>query len=210
MRVLLLLLLVLMGCNTVEIQTIRKDKKIFVVSEILEQQFTSEALSALHNIKIYEGFHFHSYVTGVNIWSNIASFITFNGVGRKVISSQGTMADSDPISSIVHEYTHQLDDLDRDRVIEIIDHSEFWNAFLLMRREPSLREATDTILDHADRWITNIFGIGPTSEIIAYTASWVVRNPEECPFPMHQALSRILKVSAFKVSEITSRNDTLH
>lgn len=195
-----LFLSLLVGCNTVEITSVRtKDKcedaqRRIYIADVISANFTPEAQSAVSEIKIYEGFHFYSYVAGVNFWSDLASFLTFNGIGRKIITSQGTLNES-TTSTIIHEYVHHLDDMDRDGEIEIIDHQEFWRTFLEMRRATATREATEFILEKSDRFITNTFGIGPLSEIIAYTASWIIENPELCPLYMHQVFSRILSVS---------------
>lgn len=197
---LFLLLLLFTGCNTIQIEDIFYRNHKIEIADIIERHFTPEAAHAISDIKIYEGFHFHSYVAGVNFWSDFAAFITFNGIGRKIISSQGTLVSGDLEATVIHEYVHQIDDLDRDGEVEVVDHQGFWRAFLEMRRDPSLRAVTDSILDKADRFITNVFGIGPASEIIAYTSSWVAQNPNECPMAMHRALARILKVSAEKCS----------
>lgn len=205
MRYILALLLSLFaGCNTIELTRIRTNDKYaengyLNIDVQLARHFTPEAQVAIQDIKIYEGLHINSYVVGVNFWSNLISFITFNGLGRKIITSQGTLHDG-PVSTIIHEYVHQLDDMDRDGEIEIIDQLEFEKAFLQMQADPTTQEAAAYILEKADHFITNIFGIGPMSEVIAYTASWIVANPDLCPMCMHRVFADVLIISRSKTS----------
>lgn len=201
---LVLSLLSLTACNTIEIERVRTEDKhakggYLFVSDQLAACFTPEAQTAIQDIKIYEGLHINSYVVGVNFWSDFVSFLIFNGIGRKIITSQGTLS-SCPTLTIVHEYVHHLDDMDRDGEIKIIDHLEFWKAFLEMRSDPSLLGACNDIMERSDHFITNTFGIGPLSELIAYTAGWIVENPDLCPTSMHRVFSDILVVSRDRIA----------
>jgi len=193
-----LILGLLAGCNTIELTKIRTNKEYLDIDTQLKKHFTPEAQKALTDIKIYEGLHINSYVVGVNFWSNLISFLTFNGLGRKIISSQGTLSDG-CVDTVIHEYMHQLDDMDRDGEIEIIDQLAFWKAFLQMHSDAATQEITNNILDKSDQTVTNIFGIGPVSEVIAYTASWIVENPDLCPLYMHQVFADVLVVSRSKM-----------
>ena len=201
MRCILILLLCLLGgCNTIELNKIRVDNSYEDISEIVKRSFTPEAREAIRDIKVYEGLHINSYVVGVNFWSDFISFITFNGIGRKIISSQGTLTTGDLFSTIIHEYVHQLDDMDRDGEIEIIDHVAFEEAFEKMNKD--LESETASIVDKSNRFITDLFGIGPLSEEIAYTASWIVNNPNICPLYMHRVFFNILAISRSRVNQL--------
>jgi hypothetical protein len=201
MRHAVLLLCLLTGCNTIELNRIRVDDSYVEVSDVVKNSFTPEARTAIQGIKIYEGLHINSYAVGVNFWSNFISFLTFNGVGRKIISSQGTLCSGDLIATVVHEYVHHLDDMDRDGEIEIIDQEAFRKALQKMQEDPVTADAVASILEKSDRFVTNVFGVGPMSEEIAYTASWIVDNPNICPRYMHHIFARILSVSRRKVEQ---------
>jgi hypothetical protein len=195
----------MVGCNTIELDRIRtRDNGYLSISSEIERNFTPETQIAIQGIKVYEGLHINSYVVGVNFWSDFISFLTFNGIGRKIITSQGTLSEC-TVSTIIHEYVHQIDDMDRDGEIEAIDHLEFWRAFLQMRNTPATQEACDYILDKSNHFITNTFGIGPLSEVIAYTASWIVGNPDLCPVYMHRVFANILAVSRAKLDRAAAR-----
>jgi len=174
--------------------------KQILVSRILQDQLTPNAFETIKNINIYEGLHVNSYVVGVNFWADLISFITFNGIGRKIITSKGTISCGiDAVTIIIHEYVHHLDDMDRDGEIEIINQLNFLHAFLKMSRTPELKEDAKIISNKASAFITDTFGIGPLSELIAYTADWIIRNPDLCPLYMHEVFCDILQVSAAKV-----------
>lgn len=191
-----LILLIFAGCNTVEITSVTIDKSKVQVSAFLEDNFTPQAIVAIRGIKIYEGMHLHPYVSGVNFWSDAISFLIFNGIGRKIITTRGTLEEGCPRETIIHEYMHHLDDMDRDGEIEIIDQLSFLHAFRKFYQENTA--VAENLLDRSDRAITNIFGIGPLSELIAYTAGWVVENPDLCPMYMHVVYADILAVSRLK------------
>jgi len=197
LRFILCAVVSLVGCNSVELTRVYVKDSYIAIDEVLQRSFTPQALQVIKDIKIYEGLHICSYVVGVNFWSNFISLVTFNGVGRKIISSQGTLS-TDVYSSVVHEYTHHLDDMGRDGEITLIDRAAFQEAFAKMLEDPLTADAAKDILFNADQLVTNLFGIGPFSEEIAYTASWVIKNPDLCPNYMHQVFSRTLKVSYAK------------
>lgn len=107
------------------------------VDDILRHYFTPEAYAVLKDIPLIDGPTIGgSYAAGVNFWSNAASFVTCNGVGRKVILSQDAVdvwsEEEMAVASILHEYVHHLDDLTRDGDANFIDHREFIDAYLDM------------------------------------------------------------------------------
>lgn len=146
-------------------------------SSVTSDYFTPRAQMALLDIPVIDGIMFQPFVVGVNNWSSLGGILTFNGCSRKVVISKyhllnrpdGSLA----LRTILHEFTHQLDDWDRQGRYEFIDHREFALAVHQLLQDPKWK---DEILDHidsADRWITDIFGVGPMSELIAYVGSWV-------------------------------------
>lgn len=192
MRCLLLILVLLAGCNTIEITSLQKDN--LEIKCILEKHFTEEALAIISNIKIYEGLHIYPFVTGVNLWSDIAGLLTFNGFGKKIIASQGSLH-KDGLSTIIHEYMHHIDAAGRSGMVDLIDRDKFYEAFKLMERNAELSIIARSLRENSNSWITDIFGIGHLSELIAYTASWVAMDPGRCPIYMHRVFSRVFRIS---------------
>lgn len=197
MRYLWIIILCLAGCNTIEISAIKENESEIIVSEYLNEIFTPEANAAISEIKIYEGLHIYPYVPGVNGWSTAISILTFNGWGRKIICTRGSLYDNGALDTIVHEYVHHIDDMTRDGDIQLIDHAAFSVAYQRMREDPTgtTTMIASDLLSKADKFITNVFGIGPDSELIAYTASWIVAHPDECPLYMHRVFKDILTIS---------------
>lgn len=92
MRVLLVLLLVFsVGCATKITQLNpllpkwERNINNETVDSFLKHRFTDKAYQYLKDIPLVDGFCYTPFVSGVNVWSNLASFFTLNGVGRKVI-----------------------------------------------------------------------------------------------------------------------------
>lgn len=143
------------------------------VEEGLATKFTPEALDAIKTIPVVYGRLYVPFVTGVNFWSDLGGVLLFNGTGRQVIFSRHHMESRTALTSLIHEYMHHIDDLDREGVIDLINHSEFRCALLQMRSDPKYKGNYENIIDCSDWFITNWFGVGDLSEEIAYTASWL-------------------------------------
>lgn len=177
----LILLLILIGCSgTRQITNLydklpkkeaaRKEYK--TVDSFLKHTFTDAAYEKLKDIPLIDGPAYTAYVSGVNIWSNIASFFTFNGVGRKVIIPKDKIKKWG-IKGLIHEYLHHLDDMTRDGEGNFINYDEFKKAYVRMSRDTFYAGIVIYTERQADRFFTNVFGIGHMSEHIAYSASHV-------------------------------------
>ena len=197
---LLLLLLFSSGCpalrdyNTLEFlpsdSELVEFKKITGNNSILSQFFTAEAQIALAGISVVDGIMIKPFVIGVNGWSRFAGVITLNGFDKRVVISKNYMKTA-TINTVIHEYIHHLDAMDRAGEGEWISHREFAIAFHRLMQDPNYRNTSRSKLNSSDSFITNVFGIGPLSELIAYTGAWVAEG--NGPIYMRYVFRNILK-----------------
>jgi len=158
---------------------------------ILRHHFTPEAKETLRDIPVIRMPTPEPYVAGVNVWSNLISLLGFHGWGRKVILPLDEIYRPTALRALIHEYIHQLDDMDRDGISEWINHENFASALKRMQADEKYSKRTTELLSFADRWVTNAFGIGENSEAIAYVGSWLVL--EGGPDYMWEVFKKILK-----------------
>ena len=159
-------------------------------NSVLSYYFTQEAQAAVAHIPVIDGIMVQPFVTGVNIWSNIAGIITINGWKQRVVISKSYLTDSE-IGIVLHEYIHHLDAMDRAGEAEWISHREFAIALHRLMQDPQYRNQLRSKLRISDAFITNVFGIGPLSELIAYIGTWVAE--EGGPVYMRYVFRHILK-----------------
>jgi len=206
-RALILLVIFFCGCfapiNNIghflpETQRLNRHK---TVDRIKRHYFTPEAYMAIKDIPTINGIAYTPWVSGVNIWTNILGILSLSGTGRQVIVS----SDSLTVSTFIHEYIHHLDDMDRDGDGEWIDHDEFAAAYKAMANDVSCVPIADNkymmVYNYADiikeielkanYWVTDVFGIGPLSEHIAYMGHMLLNNGG--PEYMWRVYRRILK-----------------
>jgi len=147
-----------------------------VGSSVLGAYFTPAAHKAVKDIPVIDGLMFRPFVVGVNFWSSLGGVLLFNGCERKVVISRRFLLNSSDPETILHEYIHHLDDLDRDGEGEWIDHREFVLAFHRLMQDEIWGNEARRKLKRSDSFITNTFGVGPMSELIAYIGTWVAGN----------------------------------
>ncbi len=179
----LLLLSVLSGCaGTREITSLSQylpDKEAPLkwhqsVDSLKKHYFTKEAYSAIRDIPTINGPDITPYAAGVNFVSNVASALTFNGVGRKVIADEDYLREHGALT-LVHEYIHHLDDMDREEEGEFIDHDAFKKAYLMMANDQRWAGIVIDTERRANRFFTDVFGIGYMSEHIAYVGQFLLK-----------------------------------
>lgn len=150
------------------------------VDDFKKECFTDEAYEAIKDIPVLDGFVLsgHGYASGVNAWSNIASLISFNGIGRKVIIKWEPGFDYKP--TLIHEYIHHIDDMTRDGEISLINLDEFIKAYTVMAYDPKYINRINYIEQKSSWWATDLFGVGSISEHIAYSANilWEKGGPD--------------------------------
>jgi len=148
-------------CNQPEHRTIETVKRHY---------FVPKAYESIRDIPAFSGPNtLHCQALGVNGWTHIASLFTGHLPGRRVVITNDSF--SVGITGIIHEYIHQLDDMDRDGEGEFFDHDELPTVIFLLRRDLAWKHLLEYAEDGADWWVTDLFGIGENSEIIAYLAT---------------------------------------
>ena len=195
-KLLLVLILIFPGCatQTTTFQPMPKPSGLAGFNSIesaISHYFTPEACQVINDIPLLYGHVIVPFVSGVNVWSNIASFLSFNWWGRQVIISKNYMLESRADNSLVHEYMHHIDDMDRDGLIDLIDHKEFEHAYRVFSADEQYKNDYEAIRLCSDRFITNTFGVGYLSEEIAYVAGWMAATGEGPDYLWH-VYSRIL------------------
>jgi hypothetical protein len=171
------------------------------IAAIQSHYFTTEAMAAVESIPALDGPGMSGYAAGVNVWANIASFVTLNGVGRKIILPPSTLAQWGA-ASVIHEYIHHLDDMDRDGESEWIDHEKFREAYLLMSKD--MRHAGIVIWAESmvgSMMTPGLFGVGDLSEQIAYVGQIIATRGG--PDYMNYVFRRILRVTYGERSNVT-------
>lgn len=197
------LLLCLSGCAGTRQTTVLDERFGFSMerelSSILRRSFAPEAYDLIKDIPLIDGPAFSGYSAGTSFLSNVVSLLTFNGWGRKVIIPSELIRDVWGIETIIHEYVHQLDDIDRDDDLGLIDKEEFRKAFISL--EHDFRYAWIAI--NANRkagnpsWFYDTFvGVGPLSERIAYVAGQMATTGRGPDYMWH-VLRHVLKNGFF-------------
>lgn len=210
--VFLTLLVILTGCaGTREItkmedhltQAELKNPNHETVDKIKQHYFTPEAYEVIKKIPVINGPAVSGYSAGVNFWSNLASFVTCNGVGRKIIIPDSSL-EQWGVAVLVHEYVHHLDDIDRDGEGEFIDHEEFKSAYKLLAYDQRWRGLYLWAEQQNDMMVTEVFGVGELSEQIAYVAQHLAIKGG--PDYMKHVFRKILKVDYESVYMYTDVN----
>jgi hypothetical protein len=186
MRYLFFVLIILLTSCSSPIENIGQylpGKPELTRDEFLKKYFTPEAYNVLRDIEIIDGPCFAPYAAGTSIWSTIASFISFNGVGRKIIC-HSNMIKNIGIPGLLHEYIHHLDDMTRDGDGDWISVVEFSDAYKRLATETEIIPNTNIVvykyaydiqyIEHiANDWFTDLFGIGPMSEHIGWSMKFL-------------------------------------
>jgi len=146
------------------------------VDKVLKHYFTPAAYAVIKDIPLIDGPAVGGYAAGVNTWANLASLISFNGYGRKVILPSDSIK-YHGVGGIIHEYIHHIDDMCRDGDLKLLDLDEFKWAYLLMAYDRQYAG----IVRYAERgasrvWGVDFFGIGEMSEHIGYVAQHIATH----------------------------------
>lgn len=196
-----LLCIILSGCrseitNIDDLRNTRFDTRsnAHTVDELLREVFTDEAYAAIKDIPVENAWIKTAMAGGSSIPSSLYQFVIGNGFGRKILMGDEYMEDKDFIgfSSLVHEYTHHLDDMTRDGEGEFINIDSFVIAYAACYGTSQWHGITLFVESGQSNIITDVFGIGPHSERIAYTAQLIWRM-ENSPLPLKVAYSRIFR-----------------
>lgn len=178
------------------------------IDSFLRYHFTEDAYYYLKEIPLVDGPCYEPYAAGVNGWANMASLLSFNGVGRKVIINRENITRCGEVT-LIHEYMHHLDDLTRDGEAALIDYKEFKEAYSRLAKEHRVlfvpngtRVVSMKVFPHLDkiknvesfanRWFTNTFGVGPMAEHIAYSTQFIL-GKSGVPDYFNRVFRKVLK-----------------
>lgn len=202
MRFLILLILVT-GCagsrQVTDLREMLPDNELSIaqhetVDSVLRHYFTDEAYEAIKDIPLIDGPALSGYAAGTTFLSNVASLVSFNGWGRKVII-QADLLLKWGVKGIVHEYIHHLDDMCRDGELDLFDLEEFREAFWQLERDFNyawLAINANRLAGDYPFFYDALLGIGDLSEEIAYTADQMAVKVQG-PDYMKKVLGRILR-----------------
>ena len=171
-----LLLVLLCGCEVeiTELKPLLPVKERIsaheTVDSFIKHHYTDAAYKVLKDIPLIDGPCLTPYVAGVNVWTNILSFFSGNGIGRKVIVRTDWLSNGGALI-LHHEFLHHLDDITRDGEGDFIDLEEFEEAYRRLARDSVFAGIVHYTENYSNGFWTNIFGVGPMSENIAYSGS---------------------------------------
>lgn len=141
------------------------------VDTLLNHYFTSRSYALVKDIPLIDGPAFSGYAAGTTFVSNLASLVTLNGWGRKVIIPADLIRNVWGVECIIHEYVHHLDDMDRDGEAELLDLGEFRTAFITLLQDFKYAGLALSAVRKAHETKAGFFVIGELSEHVAYTAA---------------------------------------
>lgn len=164
------------------------------VKSVLRYYFTAKAYKAIKDIPLIDGPAFSGYSAGTTFLSNVASLVTFNGWGRKVIIPVDLLQEWG-VAAIIHEYVHHIDDMCRDGDLDLLDLEKFREAFWNLERDFDyawIAINTNRMVGEYPIFYDTFVSIGDLSEEIAYTADQMaieVKGPDY----MKRVLGRVLR-----------------
>lgn len=201
---LILMLALLCGCaSSRQIVDLKgmlppEDRQFETVDDMLRYHLTDEAYALVADIPMIDGPSFSPYAAGTTFLSNLATLVSFNGVGRKVILPSGVLL-AWGSEAVLHEYVHHIDEMGRSGDIEpLIDIEEFADAFYMLERDSKyawLAINTNRRIAAQPFFYDAIISIGPHSEQIAYTVGQIARTGK-CPEYLKLVLRRVLRFRA--------------
>ena len=157
MKYLLVLLLLLNGCVYCKVDSVQG----ISIEKFREQVFTPEAAKALEKVSIFVGPLGFSkpnagFAAGTSNWSYIPLMFLLGTTERSIIF------ENLPTRELLrHEYIHHLDDMTRDGEADFIRSEEF-------RAAKAYHPHLHYLLKSSRTWVTDTFGIGESSEEIAW------------------------------------------
>lgn len=172
------------------------------VDSLLNHYFTDDAYASLKNIPLVDGPAVGGYAAGVNIWANLASLLTLNGWGRKVILPSDSIKQHG-VGGIVHEYIHHIDDMCRDGDLNLLNLEEFIWAYKLTARDMRYAGICLWVETRANSF-WNVFGVGDLGEHIAYTAQYIVTK--DAPDYLRWVFRKVLRLKFRTRLKVTTTN----
>lgn len=157
MKYLIALIFLLSGCVYCQVDTVQG----VPIEKFREQVLTPEAAKAVEHINVFVGpLGFTKpnagFAAGTSRWSYIPLILLLGTTERSIIF------ENLPTKEMLrHEYLHHLDDMTRDEEGDFIRAPEFRSA---QARHPYVKY----LLRNSRTWVTDTFGIGESSEEMAW------------------------------------------
>jgi uncharacterized protein YceK len=180
----LMLLVTFTGCSTT-VERFAPDHidsqvRNLTVQEVLQKHFTPEAYEAIKDIPLQENNSLRGALAGgTNFWSKVLGIFIGHGTDRAIAMNKNMIKDIEIQEHIVHEYIHQLHDMQLDGEGDWIDEKEFVRAYEQCSRDQVYAGIVHKTERAANHWITNVFGISEHAEYIAYTGAHCATH--NCP-----------------------------
>lgn len=144
------------------------------VDDLKRYYFTDEAYELIKDIPAVDGPTVGgSYACGTTFLSRVAGLISFVGPGRKCVMADESIENFGP-EAFIHEYIHHIDDISRDEGLGLIDLEAFKRAYHITAKSPRWAGLVYYTEVRANRWFTDVFGMGEYSEYIAYIGARLV------------------------------------
>lgn len=173
------------------------------VDSVLKHYFTPKAYVAIKDIPLIDGPAFSGYAAGVNVWANLASIVSFNGYGRKVVFPSDDLKQHG-VEGLIHEYVHHIDDMCRDGELKLLDLDEFRWAYSLMAHDMHYAGIARYTEKRANSDWTKIFGVGEIAEHVAYVAGYVATH--DAPHYMKWAFRHVFNLKYKTAFQVTTTN----
>jgi uncharacterized protein YceK len=198
MRLLLTLLLLVSftGCSST-VERFAPDHidpavRNLTVQDVLKKHFTAEAYEAIKDIPLEENNSIGgALAAGTNFWSKVLGVFIGAGIDRSIQMNGRMVVDAEIQEHIVHEYIHQLHDMQLDGDGDWIDEKEFERRYEQLAHDQVYAGIVHKVERAANHWITNIFGISEHAEYIAYTGAHCATH--NCPSYMGAVYRKMLR-----------------
>lgn len=140
----------------------------------LQEVFTEEAYAAIKDIPVVVGplAGGSGLASGTSFTSKIISFFMFFDCERRIVLSQKGLEEYG-IEGVLHELTHQLDDMSRDGDANFIDVQQFLVGYKMCQGDKQHHGIIRAVEEkNPDNWIS-VFGVGDNAERIAFTSQFM-------------------------------------
>jgi hypothetical protein len=159
---------------------------------ILKRFFTNEAYNTMKDIPVLEPwwlpFDTAGFASSGSFRDSIGGILCGIGPGKKIgyIESKAVSE----ISILIHEYAHQ------GHYAGLVKTEDVLPKFETLRTWERKKKIYSQIMEDSKlNFINKLVGIDVNLEIVANLAEYMIQHPQNIPLNLHQAYSRLLRVS---------------
>jgi hypothetical protein len=162
--------------------------------DILKRYFTKDAYQQMKDIPVLEPtwlpFNKHGFASDGGFLHSLGGILCGMGPGKKIGYIKSKTKQMRVIEDLVHEYSHQGHYLGLVKTDHVIPH------FTTLKELDSKNNIHGKVIKESKLTLAQrIVGVDKNSEIIANLAEYIISYPGNIPRSLHQAYSRLLKVS---------------